>query len=172
MENQKCTLNVFGIWFNNLKLFKRILDLKCVIIGLTQILTLDLMKLPASLQNNLFQIFNGILNMIINIDMRRKEQEKEKIQLEIERKHFEEEIQRQKESGEYESEEESDDEGEENMDSILAEMKRIREFEEEGEGDLEEEDLNLDEEHETFTSPLDGINELLFFSETVKSKFM
>eukprot|EP01080_Neovahlkampfia_damariscottae_P008673 gene8673-620_t len=166
MESQKCTLNVFGIWFKNLSLFKRVLDLKCAIIGLTQILSLDLMKLPASLQNNLHQIFSGVLNLIMNIDMRRKEAEKQKAQYELELKQFEQEKQRKKDLGEYYSDEEDDSEGEEDMDSILSEMQRIREFEEEKE--LEESDMNLEEEHETFTSPLDNINEIGFFSESVK----
>jgi hypothetical protein len=162
MENQKCLLNVFFIWFKLLGNFNRVLDMKSSIVGLTQILTLDLMQLPKSLQGSLHQIFSGLLNLIIRIVARRQEMEKQKKEIEEERKLMEQEIQRKKATGEYESEEESDDD-EEDMDMILSEMKRLREDDEEQEED------ELWEEDETFTSPLDNVNEIDFFIQSVKS---
>jgi len=159
LESKSWTQPVFALWFHTIDSFNRSHDKKVAILGLASLFTIPPNSLPAVIRGGMKPILETLVKVIHELDVQKKE-EAEKAPSEDEES-----------SEEDEAIQDDNEDDEETLQQLAAKAHEYYEDEKE-KGDSDDDiDPNEDklEEEEDFTSPIDAVDEVILFTEHIKT---
>merc|ERR1712032_211341 len=154
LENRGVTQHLLSQWLKDLNKMDRWLSKKLTVIGLLSILQLPFSMIPSSVSGSIPQLLSAVVPMIADI----KEENKE-------------DAEDVDDDDEFEGYDENEDVINDEVNETFNTLKKFSNADDLARFLVGEDWFDDDEEEDEYTSPIDDIDHLQFFSDTLKAAF-